>query len=149
MKIPDEILLYGQDILSSPGMKEARALPHHRRTCRYRHSVNVARVSLALSRRLGLAVRPREMVRGALLHDYYRYDRRKEKRRRHLRSHAAMALENAAADFSLSPVEADIIRHHMFPINLHPPRCREGILVCLADKIATVGELLGLSTFVK
>ena len=149
MKIPEEILIYGQDILSSPGMLRGKNLVHHGRTCRYRHSLNVAAVSLRLCRWLSISARRRDMVRGALLHDYYLYDRRAERKKNHLRSHAQTAHANAAADFTLSPVEEDVIRHHMFPITPRPPRSREGLIVCVADKIATFGELLGLKAFLR
>ena len=129
-------------------MLNGKKLIHHGRTCRYRHSVNVARVSLLLADKLRIRVRYRDMVRGALLHDYYLYDRRVDRPRRHLRSHAEYAHENADAEFSLTPIERDIIRNHMFPITLTAPKSREGRLVCVADKLCTVGELLGLPSFV-
>ena len=52
-----------------------------------------------------------------------------------------LRLQNARADFALSPIEENAILRHMFPLTLIPPRCREGWLVCLADKICAVCEL--------
>ena len=45
-------------------------------------------------------------------------------------------------DFALRPVERDMILRHMFPLNLHPPRTREGVLLCLADKLCATREVV-------
>ena len=47
-------------------------------------------------------------------------------------------------DFTLDAVERDVIERHMFPLNPVPPRYRESVLVCLADKICAIGETLHL-----
>ena len=54
---------------------------------------------------------------------------------------ARIALQNAARDFDLNKIEIDIIRKHMFPLNLRIPRYRESFIVCLADKICAIREL--------
>lgn len=46
----------------------------------------------------------------------------------------------ALADFKLNQVEEDIIRKHMFPLTRFPPKYKESLLVCIADKICTVYE---------
>lgn len=130
-------------------MLSERQLTHHRRICCYRHSLNVATVSLALAKALLRRFDRRALVRGALLHDYYLYTRGPGSGiRRHGITHAGIAAQNASADFILSSIEEDIIRRHMFPLNLRPPRYRESVVVSLADKICAVGEFLGLRPFV-
>lgn len=52
---------------------------------------------------------------------------------------------NAMQEFELSEVEKDIIRKHMFPLTLIPPRYRETWIVCLVDKICSVKETLHYS----
>lgn len=47
-------------------------------------------------------------------------------------------------DFALNAVERDVIARHMFPLNLTPPRYRESILVCIADKICAVYETFSI-----
>ena len=59
-------------------------------------------------------------------------------------THAHTALRNASRDFTLNAVERDVIARHMFPLNLTPPRYRESVLVCLADKFCAVTETLRL-----
>ena len=44
------------------------------------------------------------------------------------------ALSNARQDVGLTPMEEDIIIHHMFPLTRKPPKSREAKIVCLVDK---------------
>jgi len=114
----------------------------HGRCSVYDHSLAVACTALGLARRLGMKTDESALVRGALLHDYFLYDWHVRDRSRPLHGfyHPKAALQNAREDYELSPREEDIIRRHMFPLTLVPPRTREGLLVCLADKICAVRE---------
>ena len=40
----------------------------------------------------------------------------------------------------MGDIERDIIKRHMFPLNIRPPKYRESWIVCLADKICAVNE---------
>ena len=110
------------------------------------HSFFVAYMSVWLAKRFRIRVHLRSLVRGALLHDYFLYDWhiKDPDRKAHGFSHAAAALQNAERDFALNAVERDIIARHMFPLNLTPPRYRESILVCIADKICAVYETFSI-----
>ena len=58
------------------------------------------------------------------------------------------ALENARREFTLSPVEQDIIEKHMWPLTLRrPPRYRESVVVCAADKLCAAAEVLRLTRY--
>ena len=46
-------------------------------------------------------------------------------------------------DFAISPIEADIIKKHMWPLNIKPPRYREAMIVTIADKICSTKEVFG------
>lgn len=113
------------------------------------HCIAVAYFSLWLAQRLHLRCDQDSLVRGALLHDYFLYDWHvpDESHRLHGFHHAATALKNAEADFSLTPTEQDIIRHHMFPLTPQPPRCREALLVCMVDKGCGLYETFGRNTY--
>ena len=150
--ITDQDLLwdYGGEILHSQGMDLERQIPQHGRVNCFDHSVAVALLSLRLARWLGLRVDRRSLIRGALLHDYFLYDWRTLHPRPGLRHglshglrHGGRAAANADRDFGLNAVEADIIRRHMFPLTLTPPRYRESLLVCWADKVCAVREFGG------
>lgn len=117
----------------------------HGDTTVYEHSVRVATVSLLLARWLRFRVRKRELIRGALLHDYFLYDWHKTKAGHGLHgfTHPKTALNCAREDYLLSRVEENIILRHMFPLVPIPPACREAWIICLADKYCAAAETLG------
>ena len=111
------------------------------------HSIAVAYYCYRLSVRFGfLKLNKRELIRGALLHDYFLYDWH-DPGRPHLThgfTHPGEALREAERDFSLNWIERDVIHRHMFPLTPIPPQTREGRLVSLADKISAVLETFGV-----
>ena len=127
-------------------MKYTQKYMQHSDISVYKHCISVAYTSVELADRLAWNVNRRELIRGALLHDYFLYDWhiKDPNRKAHGFSHAAAALQNAERDFALNAVERDIIARHMFPLNLTPPRYRESILVCIADKICAVYETFSI-----
>ena len=133
----------GADILFSEEMKRTERLIQHGSTSVFEHCRNVACQSLIIADYFHCAVDERAMVRGALLHDYFLYDWHtpNEGHSLHGFRHAKIALRNAERDFQLGRVERDVIRKHMFPLNITPPRYRESLIVSLADKICAVGEM--------
>lgn len=109
------------------------------------HSAAVAYYSYRLSRRLGLLRhlrQKRELIRVALLHDYFLYDwhRYNNENGLHGFSHPATALANARRDTDVSPTEANIIARHMFPLTPVPPTCGAGWVICLVDKVCSIYE---------
>ena len=137
-----DVARYGSDILASENMLRSRTFIQHGATSVYEHSLHVAAKSLELARRMKLHVDERAMVRGALLHDFFLYDWHvaDPTHRLHGFYHARTAYRNAEKEFALGRIERDVILRHMFPLTLIPPRCREGLLVCLADKLCAVSE---------
>ena len=108
------------------------------------HVRNVAYRSFELAEKFGWDIDEKNLVRGAMLHDYYLYNIRQEgiSSYRHGTRHPARALENAREIFDLSEKEENIIRSHMWPLTLfHVPRSREALLVCLADKDCAIKEM--------
>jgi uncharacterized protein len=124
-----------------PEYLRLQGFKHHGESI-YEHCQAVARVCYAAGRVLRL--RLPELVRGALLHDFFMYDwrlARKPGERAHAFSHPRIALENSERVFgALSPLERDIISRHMWPLTLLPPRSVEGMLVCVADKLVAAWE---------
>lgn len=111
----------------------------------FEHCANVAYVSCALFMKLHINANWDELIRGALLHDYFLYDWHKKEdcHPAHAVYHPTLALKNARLDYELSEKEEDIILHHMFPLTILPPKSREAWMVCLADKICAVMETFG------
>ena len=134
---------YGADVLNSKGHKRCKKFIQHGNTNVRQHTTSVAYMAVAIARKTHLKYDYSALVRGALLHDYFLYDWHEPHHGLHGYTHASKALENAAADFAISPIEADIIKKHMWPLNIKPPRYREAIIVTIADKICSTKEVFG------
>ena len=130
----------GADILKSANMQKEKKFLQHGKVSVYTHSVRVAVLSLFLAELLRVKVNEEAMMRGALLHDYFLYE--DDSHRWHGFSHARAALKNAKKDFQLGEIEQDVIQKHMFPLNLKPPKYKESVLVCLADKLSALEETI-------
>ena len=113
------------------------------------HSMAVTYYSLKLAELLHIRYDQNSLIRGALLHDYFLYDWHDPdpSHNFHGLRHAKTALRNAKMDFELTAKEQDIILHHMFPLNLQPPRCREAFVVCAVDKGCGIYETLMRDTY--
>ena len=143
---------YGGDILRSSRFRSTRKNIQHGTVSVYEHSISVAVCSLKIMdglKSLGIRVRERELVRGALLHDYFLYDWHTRKSAKGLKdlhgfSHPEIALRNAGRDYRLTPCEREIIRKHMWPLTVVPPMCREAWIVTAADKYCSLLETLRL-----
>ena len=128
--------------------------PKVRRLCRYPqhngsntliHCVQVAKRSFDLAEQFGWKIDEAERARGAMLHDYYQYSIKEEglTAYRHGTSHPLTAMKKALEDFDLTDKEKNIIRGHMWPLTfIHPPKSREALLVCLADKDIAAREFV-------
>ena len=132
---------YGQ-LSRSSGLPQMAQYPQHGNTSRLLHSVAVAYYSYRLAAAAPATFHMYELVRGALFHDYFFYDAQDgdPAHKGHWTRHPAIALENAQKELALSGIEADIIRSHMFPLTLRPPRFREAAVVSMIDKACSVYE---------
>lgn len=145
-KLQRQIRLEAADILQSPNFRSTRAHIQHGTMTVNSHCRNVAECSLAWSRKLPFTVSERELIRGALLHDYFLYDWHIGDYRKpynlHGYYHPGRALRNAEKEYSLTDTEKEIIKKHMWPLTLVPPMCREAWIVTVADKWCSILETL-------
>ena len=146
-RLAKEIITRGRDVLSAESIEPMRTSIQHGTTSVFEHCVSVAKHSLLiaffLEKRFGADIDLDSLIRGALLHDYFLYDWHDKEvpgRRIHGFTHPRKALDNAVRDFELNFKERDIIRKHMFPLTLFPPRYRESAIVCIADKWCAICE---------
>ena len=51
-------------------------------------------------------------------------------------------MSNAAMQFSLNAKEEDMIVHHMWPVVMQKPRCKEGFVVAIVDKYIAIFEYM-------
>lgn len=133
---------YYQRLSAVSGLEQLARYPQHGTTSRLLHSIAIAYYSYRLASCIGISIHAEELVRGALLHDYFLYDAQdgNSSHKGHWTRHPEIALKNAAQELELTDIETDIIKKHMFPLTLQPPRCRESVLVSLTDKGCSVYE---------
>ena len=139
---------YASDIMDSDNFQSTRNYIQHGSIPVHRHCIDVAWQSIAISKFLGIPCSERELIRGALLHDYFLYDwhdkRRENYQRLHGFYHPGIAPKNAGKEYDLTPREKDIIEKHMWPLTVVPPLCREAWIVTIADKYCSTLETLRL-----
>jgi len=124
-------------------VRQMQRCTQHKGNTTFRHCRSVAVSSFRLAQWLGWRIDEPTLARGAMLHDFHLYTRRRNDLR-HLFRHPRLALRNAEAAFSLNDKERNIILSHMWPLTLAtPPRSKEAVLVMLADKYCACRELYG------
>ncbi len=145
-EIQREIQSDASDILGSRNFYRMKEHIQHGNVTVNAHVMAVARYSVALSDRLHISCNRRELIRGALLHDYFLYDWHipdKEKPHRlHGFYHPGVALRNASEEYTLTEREKNIIKRHMWPLTMVPPKYREAWIVTIADKWCSLLETL-------
>lgn len=140
---PDAIRASIDALCRQGRITQMRDFPQHGTTSTYDHVRSVAAASASLARALHLKVSDAELIRGALLHDYYLYDWHDPASKGHATQHPLRALRQADIDFELTDRERNIIASHMWPLPpTRIPTCREAWLVCLADKWCSLYETL-------
>lgn len=139
----ENIINYYLEFKKNPIFNKLLKAKQHRTSNTYRHSCLVCEECLYHGIKKNLRYNYKSLIRGALLHDFFFYDWRinKKYKKGHLLKHPKRALENAKKIFNLNNIEIDIIKNHMWPITLfHFPKTREGRLVMMVDKKVTIKE---------
>ncbi len=133
-----------EEILHLTEVREMDAFLQHGRTTCLEHCVRVASLGYFFCVKTGLDCDRKSLIRGALLHDFFLYDwhEKDSSHRLHGFSHPKAALRNAERCFSLNEIERDIIEKHMWPMTIRPPKCKEALIICLADKCCAVFETM-------
>lgn len=136
--IHNQIHTEASDILQSKNFRRMKKYIQHGNVTVNAHVMNVARYSVVFSERLHIPCNKRDLIRGALLHDYFLYDwhipDEDNPHKLHGFYHPGVALRNALREYDLTEREKNIIRRHMWPLTLVPPACREAWIVTTADK---------------
>ena len=132
------------DILENPVFRSmGNYIMHGNTTCRT-HCIDVSYFSYNVAKKLGLNAEA--CARAGLLHDMFLYDWHDHIRTTgnhfHGLTHPRVAMNNASKNFCLSCMERDIILKHMWPLTVVPPKYKEGLVVCYADKYCCVAEVL-------
>ena len=155
----NEILIFYQlihDIINSDEFLKMSMQKHHIKTSVYDHCLKVAYLCYKHHRKYNCKTDIKEVVRAALLHDYFLYDRINKQsgddinRFVHLFKHPATALHNAENDYpDLTRKERNALQRHMFPIVPIPPTTACGWMVCYYEKVAAIGDYLHVQKWKK
>ena len=133
-----------QAFLNDEKILRMKDISMHRGSNCYLHSFKVAKKAIkkSLNRKdVNLEV----VLLGAILHDYYLYDWRKDrsKLKKHGKNHPSVAINNAVKDFDISEEIKKVIKSHMWPLNIKDyPKSKEAKIVSISDKAVTIGESL-------
>lgn len=137
-----------EDILESRNFNSTKEYIQHGNVTVNTHCINVAKYSVALAHSLHINCSETELIRGALLHDYFLYDWHDKDHisphRLHGFYHPGTALRNAMKEYRLTDREQEIIKKHMWPLTIVPPTCREAWIVSMADKWCSTLETIHL-----
>ena len=127
------------NILDNDEFNELKNIEQHG-TTRFDHSVRVSYYSYKISKFLHLDYI--DTARAGLLHDFFMSDQDRNAKDKFLSTftHPKEVVENADRVFGINEKEKNIIRAHMFPINLTLPRYAESWIVSLVDKVVGTYE---------
>ena len=134
-------------LLENPVVKDLANYNHHMGKTRLEHVKEVAWISFVIGKKLSLD--SRAIIRGGLLHDLFFYDWLREGPRFHGFRHHNIALKNARKITSLSKIEVDIIKKHMWPLTVIPPKYPESFLVSMVDTFCSAKDYINIKRFNK
>ena len=141
----DEFYDITKDIYTHDEFMKLKLHNHHNSSI-YDHVMDVSYFSYRACKFLKLDYR--SAARGALLHDFFLYDWRNHDfpdlpaKKFHGIEHPKIALANAKKHFILNDIEKDIVRKHMWPLTLVPPKYKESFIVSFADKYLASKEFI-------
>lgn len=132
------------NLLDSEVVLQMQQYMHHGHTTCFQHCLNVSYYNYLFCKLLSLDARAG--ARAGLLHDLFLYDWhtyvRAKGQKLHGWTHAGTALANVKKHFDITPVEADIIEKHMFPMNIALPKYKETEVIIMVDKICGAWEVM-------
>lgn len=135
-------------ILEHPEFIKRKEFQHHENESVYDHCIKVSKLAYKIAKKLRIK-NPEEVAIGALLHDFYDrpWQNNAEKVKffkQHGFIHAAQAAENAKKYFPdlMNHRIEDMIRKHMFPLNIKPPRYIGSWIVNISDDIISMNIFL-------
>lgn len=139
-ELDSEYIELVKDILKDNEFLKLKNVEHHG-TNRFDHSLKVSYKAYKFAKKHNFDYK--EVAVGGLLHDFFLKENSGAKERiKSAFNHPVKAEENASFKFGINEKERDIIRTHMFPLNLNDmPRYKESWLVSLCDKTIAFNEL--------
>ena len=141
-ELDSEYMSIVSDIFSNIEYMKLKDIKHHNHT-RLKHCIKISYYAYKITKKLKLDYV--ETARAGLLHDFYlgQVNDQKGIIKKVLlftTKHPKEAIENSSKFFHLSEKEKDIIRTHMFPVDIYIPRYAESWIVSLVDKAVSFKE---------
>lgn len=157
-----------KDILNNSEFQNRQYFPHHHYYSVWDHSITVSFRSFVIAKRL--KVNARNCAIAGLLHDFYeesyiysmelevldaKYvlntNQPKKLFKKHGFTHAKQAVENYTKYFPdlVNKQITNAIKRHMFPLNIVPPRFKEGWIITIIDKRNSLGEIMNIKAYLK
>lgn len=129
-------------ILEDKDFQKLKEVRHHDSN-RLAHSLKVSYYSYKVSKILHLDYE--QAACGGLLHDFFiertvNYENPKDKFLLYTTKHPLLALKNAEEHFDITEKEADMIKCHMFPLDIRIPKYAESWVVNLVDTCVSTFE---------
>lgn len=134
------------EILENRKVKQLKNFSQHGDISRYDHSLNVSYIGYLIAKKLNWDYI--SIARAGMLHDFFLYDWHNSNphifplRKSHALNHGKVALKNAEESFSLSKKEKEMIKKHMWPITITPPRYAMTYFIGMVDKYCAIMELV-------
>lgn len=133
----EEFIYIINHILENEEFKKLKSIKHHG-IDRLNHSVRVSYYSFLLCKILRLDYV--QVAEAALLHDFFTDEVEDKNMIERLINHPLIALNNAKKYYSLTPMQEDIIKTHMFPVTFIPPKYLESWIVDIVDDASAIYE---------
>ena len=130
-----------KELIENETVQEMKKYHQHFNTSCYDHCYRAAYYCYCISKKLKWDYK--SVARAGMLHDFFLYDWKKPNPYGGLHGfkHGKVACENACKLFELTEKEKDIIKKHMFPITIIPPKSKEGLLLTIVDKFCALVEM--------
>ena len=143
LQCDEEYKLIVDPIMSNEEFKTKMENIKHHDSTRLNHMLKVSYKSYKIAKLLKLDYV--DVARAGLLHDYYldsvsEQKTIKDKVSLYTINHPKDAVENAKRLFNINEKEEDIIRTHMFPVDVKVPKYAESWIVSIVDKAISTAE---------
>ena len=141
-KIDISFFIITEDIINNDEFKKRINYNHHNGKSVYEHSLQVSLYTYKITRFFKLNYI--DATIGALIHDFYKEDWTKSNKKGiknlHGLTHANEAYENCLNYLPsfMNKRTKNIIKRHMFPLNITPPLYIESWIVSLVDKFVSM-----------
>lgn len=136
----DEFQSIIKELIENETVLEMKNYIQHCDTNCFEHCYSASYYSYKLCKKMNLDYK--SAARAAMLHDLFLYDWRVKQDRigLHAFTHPQIACDNAEKLFELNEKEKDIIKKHMWPVTVVPPKYKEGYILTLVDKYCALEE---------